>query len=302
MKLRSSFLYTGISAIVIILSVSLIAWAGNPTQHSPSPVNNQDTIPTKKRTKVTREEGDRDLDRQIRELDRAKEQLNELKEKDWEKIKREIEQSLKRIDLDKIKLEAEKAVKEVDLTRIEKEIENSLRKIDFDKIERDIEKALKETDIKGELNKAKQELQNAKLEIEQQLKNKEWRKEIEQELKKINSNEIKEELENARREIERARADIDLEKISLGKELEKAHLEIDRAKDELKGYQEMIYSMEKEGLLDTKENYKIEYKNGTLRINGKKQSEETINKYKKYFKKEKVSITKENDDFNINID
>ncbi len=301
MKFKSVFLKVGIPVIAFALLIVLAAWAGHPQNPAPQTPNTQDTIP-KKRAKVTREENDRDLDKQLRELDCAKKQLDELKEKDWDKIKKDIEESLKHVDLEKIKLDVEKALKEVDFVRIEKEIEASLRKIDFEKIERDIEKALKETNVKEELDKARLELQQAKIEIEQQSKNKEWRKEIEQELKKVNSEEIKKELENARREMEKAKVDLDLEKVNMSKELKKAGEEIEKAKEELQGYQEMIYSMEKEGLLSTKEDYKIEYDNGVLMINGKKQSQETMNKYKKYFKKDKTTLTKEGDDFNIDID
>jgi chromosome segregation ATPase len=311
MKVRSTFFYWGIPAISLTLLIFLVAWVGNPQNPQGNTSTQQDTVPTKKRIKTTREAGDRDLDKELRQLDNAKEELDALSEKDWDKIRREIEESIKEINTDKIKQEVERSLKQVDLDRIQKEIEASLNKVDFNKIERDIEKAMKEVeitinekDIQKELYKARKEIGKAKLEVEEQLKNKEWQKDVQEELQKVNSKEIEEAMENARSEMERVKEDMNLEKLNMSKDLDKARKEIEKAKIELKGYQEMIYSMEKQGLLNTKADYKIEYSNGELRINGKKQTEATANKYRKYFKsdKDKTTITKEDGDFNIDID
>ena len=79
-----------------------------------------------------------------------------------------------------------------------------------------------------------------------------------------------------------------------------SRVEVDKAKEEVKGYQEMIYDMEKEGLLNTKEDYTIEYKDGDLFINGKKQPQEVTDKYKKNFRKKNIAIKKQ--DGNVKID
>jgi DNA repair exonuclease SbcCD ATPase subunit len=306
MKIRSSFFNWGFPVAALLLLVILVAWADNPQNGYRADHNLQDTIPSKKRNKITREPGDKDLDKELRELEKAKAELENMKEHDWDNIKKEIEQSLREIDLEKIKLETERAMKQIDLAKMEKEISASLSKIDFDKIEREIERAIEDADVKGELEAAKKELRKAKAEVEMQLKNREWRKEIEQELKKVNSEEIRKEMEKAKQELERAKSDLNLEKLNLGKELDKAKQEIEKAKEEFKGYQEMIYELEKEGYLDTKQDYKIVYHNdnGELIVNGQKLSAETAAKYKKYFKsnKKKTTIIKEDGDFNIDID
>ncbi len=311
MKVRSTFFNWGIPAIALTLLIFLVAWVGNPQNPPGNTSTQQDTIPTKKRINTTREAGERDLDKELRQLDKAKEELETLSDKDWDKIRREIEESIKEIDTDRIKLEVERSLKQVDLARIQKEIEASLNKVDFNKIERDIEKAMKEVeislneiDIKKELYKARKEIGKAKLEIEEQLKNKDWQKELQEELQKVNSKEIEEAMENARQEMERVKEDMNLEKLNMSKELDKARIEIEKAKIELKGYQEMIYAMEKQGLLNTKADYKIEYSNGELRINGTKQTEVVASKYRKYFKgnKDKTTIIKEDGNINIDID
>jgi Asp-tRNA(Asn)/Glu-tRNA(Gln) amidotransferase A subunit family amidase len=112
------------------------------------------------------------------------------------------------------------------------------------------------------------------------------------EAQKHSKEEVKKELENAKKELARAKEEMKHQKIDMKKELDHAKVGIDKAKAELKDYQEMIYDMEKDGLLNTKEDYSIEYKDGDLFINDKKQSQAVADKYKKYFKQKKIAIKK----------
>jgi hypothetical protein len=122
-----------------------------------------------------------------------------------------------------------------------------------------------------------------------------------QKIKEINKEELQKELNNAKAEIAKMKEELTLEKLDLKKEMEKAHIGIVKAKEELKGYQEMIYAMEKDGLLDTKKGYSILYKDGELFINDKKQPKEVADKYRKYFRKDKVKISKDDEgDFHFN--
>ena len=97
MKVRSTFLNWGIPVITLALLIVLVAWAGNPQNPQGNSSTQQDTIPTKKRNKSTREAGERDLDKELRQLDKAKEELETLSDKDWDKIRREVEESIKNI-------------------------------------------------------------------------------------------------------------------------------------------------------------------------------------------------------------
>ena len=81
--------------------------------------------------------------------------------------------------------------------------------------------------------------------------------------------------------------------------MESANEGMEKAKVELKGYQEMVYAMEAAGLLDTDGDYTIEYRDESISINGKKQSPAVTEKYKKYFKKDRVKIIKEDGEINI---
>lgn len=54
------------------------------------------------------------------------------------------------------------------------------------------------------------------------------------------------------------------------------------------------------GLFNTKEDYTIEYKDGELTVNGKKQPQAVADKYKKNFSKKSIAIKKQDGDININ--
>ena len=79
MKVRSTFFNWGIPAIALTLLIFLVAWVGNPQIPQGNTSNNQDTIPTKKKIKPSRESGEKDLDKELRQLDNAKDELETLK-------------------------------------------------------------------------------------------------------------------------------------------------------------------------------------------------------------------------------
>lgn len=298
MKMRPHYALMAIGGLVLI---TLVAWAGAPRQIAPAPQLLQDTVPGKKKN-GTADADKKALEKELKALEKAKAELEKTKEIDFEKMQREIEASLKSIDFDKIQQDVQNAMKSIDMVKMEKEITESLSKIDFDKMQKEIEESLKDADIKGELEQARQEIMKAKLEVEQQLKNKEWKKEMEKEMKKVDMKQVEKELLKAKAELQKVKAEMQLEKINFSKELEKARTEIDKAEKEMKGYQEMLESMKEEGLVNSREDYTIEFNKGDLFIDGKKQSDAVSDKYKKYFKKDKTTIKYKNGDFNIDVD
>ena len=261
-------------------AIAIMAFRGNPGNTGD---NRQaaDTIPSKSR-EATRA-GERDLDKEIRELEKAR---IELKDLDLKKIQADINLSLKEIDLENLKLDIKTHLKDVDLEKIQRDVEASIAKIDFDKIEKEIEEAMDKVEIrvnKEEMEDLKKELKKAKVEIKNELNNADFKKEME-ELKKIDMKAIEKDLEKAKQEIEKAKIDVDVDLSDLKIDMEKVRKDIEAARIELKGYQEMIYAMEEEGLLNTKEDYEIRYNEGELSINGTKQPDSVVSKYKKYFK------------------
>lgn len=215
----------------------------------------------------------RDLDRELDQLDAARENIKKFSTKDWAQQKEDIRKSLKNIDYEKSFAQAEEALKRVDFEKIERSIESAfeagngiskLSKEQRDEISKELEKARKDFDA----DRKKQQAQ------------------------------LKRDLEKTRKEIkEAAQKATELEKFDFRKTFEDAEEHIEKAKVELKGYQEMIYDMEAAGLLSTKGDYTISFNNGTLTINDKEQPKSVADKYSKYFKDKKTILKKENKKF-----
>jgi hypothetical protein len=105
-------------------------------------------------------------------------------------------------------------------------------------------------------------------------------KEMEEKLKakngelKINSEKIKKQVEES---------------------MNKAKDNIEKAKIELQNIKDFTGALEKDGLIDKKKDYKIKVQDGALYINGNKQSDETFQKYKQYYKKDTFTINSDGD-------
>lgn len=298
MKINSTYVRRGIPTLGVAAVLALVAWAGGPQQPTTGKQLSQDTVPTK-RNKATREAYEKDLDKEIRQLDQAKENLKAV---DWDKIQRSVDEAYKSIDFEKIQEQVDNSMKQIDMEKINRQVEASLKSIDFEKIQQQVDESLKNAYANIDKDEIKKELEAARLEVEQELKNsKDWKKEVEA-AQKVNKEEIQKEMERSRKEVARAMEKLDKEKLNWKEKMEGAWEGIDKAKEEFKGYQEMIYDMEKEGLLSTKSDYTIRYKDGKLTVNGKQQSDEIVSKYKKYFKHDKVTIRKEDGDMDIDTD
>lgn len=291
--------YWPYSFAIVLCSIFAFGRAGNTQTSGTHKSLAYDTVPAKKNQNTERA-NDKDLDKELQKLDEAAKKLENLKDHDWDKIERDVEEALAKIDFDKVRLQAEVAIKKVDMEKLGKEIEDAISKIDFRKIEQDIEAAMDELP-KIDKEKIKQDIQKSGKELEEKLEKKEWRSEME-EVKKINLDEINKEMEKVHKELSKMKEDLKTEKFDMKETMGKAQIEIENAKEELRGYQEMIYAMEQDDLLNTKKDYLIEYKNGELSINGKKQSFDVTNKYKKYFKKDAISIRKEKGEIEIEQD
>ncbi len=262
--------------IAVALTVLLVSW---DHQQTPGDYRGQhpaaDTTPKKK------------TDKKIRDLDEALAELESLDLKaELEKVHEEVARAMKQIDREKIQLEIERSLKEVDFEKIKQEIEHSMAKVDFKKIQAEIESAMKEVNMEK---------------IQQQVK---------ESMEKINWEEMKKELEavknmNVDLSAEMKKVEEELKKIGpqIKEEMEKAKVHIEKVKAEIKEYKELVDGLENDGLLNKKENYSIEHKDGELTVNGKKVSNQVYNKYRSILDKHKnFTIKKDADDFNIDID
>jgi len=272
--MKRNFWLRGLPLTVIIfgLVITTTAWQ----DHSATNKSSADTIP-KKHKKI------KDIDDAIIEMDKATIEVEkELRAIDWEKIGREIRESIKNIDIDmeKARIEMDKAMKEIDVVKIKADIEKAMKEIDVVKLKAEIDKAMKEIDpvkIKAEIEASlsKVDMEKIKAEMEK--------------IKEVDMKKIAEEMKNIKPEIEKSITD--------------AKESIEKAKAELKEYKSFIDNLDEDGLINKKENYTIKHEDGTLTINGKKQSAEVYNKYKAFLQKHKeFNIKKDEEDFDIDMD
>lgn len=260
--------YTLIFLFLASLIIILVSW---DFKHPGDQFKNNgqtDTVPREKKI--------RDLDDALRELDNVDMKI------EMEKVQKELTEAMKKLDIDmgKMKLEMEKAMKEVDFEKIRKEVEESMAKVDWDRI---------------------------KLEVDFE----KIQKEVKESMEKINWDKLKKEMDEVKNidmkkvEMEMKKAKEEMEKIGpqLKEELEKAKVEIEKAKVEIKEYKDFVDGLEKDGLLNKKEDYTIKHKNGELTVNGKKVSADIYNKYRSFLEKHKeLTIEKSDDNFNIDND
>ena len=172
-------------------------------------------------------------------------------------------------DLDDVLDELDRAEINVDMDMVNEQLKEAMKQIDMAKIKMDVDKAMKEVDME-----------------------------------KVN-----EQMKEAMKQIDMTKLDADLKKLEIEmkglgpkieKEMENAKASIEKAKVEMKEYKSFVDGLEKDGLINKKEGYTIQHKNGELIINGKKQPAGVYNKYRSFLKKhDKFTIKKSDDDFNI---
>ncbi|MEO5682407.1 MAG: hypothetical protein ABIQ88_07175 [Chitinophagaceae bacterium] len=281
--------------LVCLTGLTGIAWQTNPAgNHNKA---QQDTLPKQKKERVKEDKTviNGDIDKAIEEVNKAKENLEQqLQNKDWEKMHRDMEQSLEKLNAENIQEQMKNAMKQLDMQKIQMEVQASLKKVDWEKMQQDLQKVQAElkTDIdskkiEAEIQQAMEQAKKAMSEMKA-IDMEKFNRAFERSKEALQRNEgrIKEEIEKAGKNIHE-----NLSK-DFKKELQKAREDVDRATEELKNYQNMLTEMEAAGLLNVRQPYSVEYKKGELIINGQKQPDNITNKYKHYFRKENVKITK----------
>jgi hypothetical protein len=220
---------------------------------------NKDTFPPEKKMTM------KQLDELTANLDiEMKNVAEELKKINLEDITKQVELSLKEVDLEKINADVQKSLASINIEGIEKEIKAALKEIKWDKIDAEV----------------KQALQQAKTEMG-----------------KINTDDAKKAMEEARKELDKAK--LELKGLDFSKIMDNAKEGIEKAKTKLRSLKALFTEMEKDGLIDTRAGFTVNFKDGDLFINGKKQSKEVTDKYRKY-----ITDIKDFDDkdFSISID
>ena len=312
--------YLFVMLVIATVSILTLGWTGNKQNRSFQ--SHQDTLPNRQKgAKSPSKESKKDFDKEIDEIDRAMRDIKGLPDIDFSKMQAEINAAMKNLneELAKHKVDMEKMQKELnaslsnlnsekmqaelnrslknldklDIEKLQKELKESLSNINDDEFRLELKNSLKEFD-KIDMEKMKKEIEEALSEVEVNVNAEEINRKVQESLRKVDMGKIKVDMEKVRDEMEKNKMDLKLD-------MDEMHKDLEKAKKELKGYQEMVYEMEKDGLLKTNEDYIIEYKQGVISIDGKKQPDSVTNKYKKYFSKDGITIRKENGEMNINI-
>jgi hypothetical protein len=275
-----------IALSVSALVITAAAWQGQPgkTAHITT-----DTIPNKNK-KI------KDIDDALDQIEKSKQELDRtLQSKDWDK---EMKDALDKVhfDADKMKLQIDEAMKNIDTKKIQEEINNAMKNVDFEKMKVELKENMDKIDVKemkDEIAKAMKQIDAEKIKAD-----------INTSIAKIDMDKLKVELDKVK--------DIDFKEIEenikkmrpeIEKSMQTAKESIEKAKKEMLEYKNFINGLDKDGLIDKDKNYKIEYKNGELTINGKKQSDDVVKKYNSFLKgKKDFTIKKDDDGFDIDND
>jgi len=246
--------------ITVVACFSIILLSWGGQKQTPQQKSGQNITDTVPKNKADKKI--RDLDDVLDELDRV-----ELKV-DMEKVNAQLNEAMKQMDRAKIQMDVDKAMKEVDMEKIRAEVERVTHDIDAAKIEKELRESLASVDWEN-MNKQMEEV------------------------KKIDMGKLDADMKKMEIEMKGLGPKIE-------KEMENAKVNIEKAKAEMKEYKSFVDGLEKDGLINKKEGYSIQHKNGELIINGKKQPADVYNKYRTFLQKhEKFTIKKSDDDFNI---
>lgn len=182
-----------------------------------------------------------------------------------------IEEQMKQLEVQMKVLNEQ--MKNLDMNRYQKEIDNAIRNIDVDKINEQVEESMKNID----LEKINNELA-----------------ENEANLSSIKTNELKKQMEQLKSNLREQKYKIEIDRQKMKTDIERAmknaRHSLENAKEEIRNIKEFTDVLEKDGLIDKSKAYKIEVKDGELYIDGKKQTKETSDKYRKYYKKSNFTI------------
>ena len=263
-KSTKGLILAGLSVIVI----TAVAWQVDDKDKKNDSAHRQstgDTTVPKQRNYNKDELRLEGLDEAMKELDLEMKNLGlQMKDLNLE-ISENVKKALAEVDFEKISKEVEEELKKVDFDKISKEVQDELKKIDFNKINIEVQQSLKEA--QQEIKKVDMEkLQNEMKELQL----------------KLNGSQFKQEIENA---------------------VKDAKKEIEKAKQELQDLKDFTGALEKDGLIDKKKGYTIEWKkDGNLIINGKTQPKEISDKYSRYYKKDGYKIKMRPDEDDLEVD
>lgn len=231
--------------------------------------------------KKSKESTDKQLQRDTTTPGRYHYDSNEFRIKDLDIALESLDIGLKElnIELKNLNVDIAKTVKEamaaVDVNKISREVEMELSKIDIKEIQKEIEKELKNIN-----------LEEIKIEVQNSLK------EAQNEIKQIDMQKLQNEMKELQITIDKKALKTDIDKA-----MQDARKEIEKAKQEIRDLKDFTASLEKDGLIDRKKGYTVEWtKDGDLIINDTIQPKEVADKYSRFYKKDGYKIKIRPDD------
>lgn len=256
-------------------------------------------------TQVTKEE----VRKQIREAQKSIQlAMKQLKEVDMKKVQADIQTATQNINWKDVSEEARKAqaesvaaLKNIDWDQIKKaqvEAANALKNIDFAALSKNLTMAYQSLDMKDLSDKIRKEVSEstgaaditraysgAKLE----------------EVRKQRAAAL-EDAARARKDASKAREINSQEREEIRDKADKVRKEASEKREEADGYRAMLRKMAADKLLDTEKNYTIEKNDNGLFINGVKQPDNIVNRYRSYLKAKQLTIKGSSDTYNVNIE
>ena len=181
--------------VIIFMVFTTIAFQDSGHIKSKRLSTNMDTVP-----KINDSHADmKELDKSMNELEIEMKNLgNQLKDIDFDKISREVQESIGKIDFDKMRAEIDHSLKGLDMEKLKAELQKSLKEVDNAKINAEIKKAIKDATASMNSDQIRKSLEEVKKMDFEKLKGE--MKTLIEELEKNKVN-IKESIEKAMEEL-----------------------------------------------------------------------------------------------------
>lgn len=178
----------------------------------------------------------------------------------------DFDKAMKELDIQMANLD--KQMKDIHIN-IDKEVQQSLAKIDYEKIAKEAEASVKSIDWA-----------NMQKEVDATMKKAQY------EIAKIDFTKMQNEMKAMQQKLqsEEFKSQFNAEKMQkqINDAMSNAKVAMEKAKEKMQRMKDFTDELVSDGLIDKKKGFTIEWKSGSLFINGKEQSKEISDKYRKY--------------------
>lgn len=240
-----------------------------------------------------------------------------MKNIDWNQINTEVSNAMKNVDWNQINVEVNNAMKNIDWNKINVEVKTALKNIDWNKINEDVKVSMKNipdslVDPKLIQESIRIGMESAKAAMADIDINGIISKSMAEARTAMDSKEYKEAMATARKEIARAQQEVREAQKNVRKEMMTSnkqkkvivtgadHATIDKTISAK--YKKLVERMVADNLINEEDGFTIEKKEGVLKINDVRQSDDVYNKYADVFgKTENVLIAGKGKNLTVSI-